>query len=426
MLDSGSSILYPVFQTLNADEGKESKDMPGYEVLGEEEKKQILEVLETGVLFRYGFAAQRKGRYKVEEFEKKFAEFTGRKYALAVSSGSAALKVALAALGVGFGDEVITSAFTFVATWEAILECGAVPVFCGIDDTLNLNPDELESKITPKTKAIIPVHMLGAQARMPEIMAVADRYGLPVIEDTAQACGGFIEGKALGSFGAIGTFSFDSVKTLTTGEGGMLIMDDPELYRRASEYHDHGHDHIGPDRGLEGRSFIGFNFRMMELQGALGLAQLSKLKMMIERQKAHKDRLKRILSGIPGIVFRRLVDPDGDTATFLAFFMPDREKTLILRDLAKEIGLGVVYFYENGWHFYRNWEHLLGQKTAAHNGWPFRVERGIRDLRYPQDLLPETDERMSRTLVLPINIRMEEEVFQKAATWVAEARGRFI
>ena len=123
--------------------------MPGYEVLGEEEKKEILEVLETGVLFRYGFPAQRKGRYKVEEFEKKFAEFTGRKHALAVSSGSAALKVALAALGVGFGDEVITSGFTFVATWEAILECGAVPVFVGIDDTLNLDPKELAQKDHP-------------------------------------------------------------------------------------------------------------------------------------------------------------------------------------------------------------------------------------------------------------------------------------
>lgn len=396
--------------------------MPGYEVLGEEEKKEILEVLETGVLFRYGFQAQRKGRYKVEAFEKRFAEFTGRQYALAVSSGSAALKVALAALGVGFGDEVITSAFTFVATWEAILECGAVPVFCGIDDTLNLDPEALESKITSKTKAVIPVHMLGAQARIKEIMAIAERHRLPVIEDTAQACGGFLEGKALGSFGAIGTFSFDSVKTLTTGEGGMLIMDDPELYRRASEYHDHGHDHIGPDRGLEGRSFIGFNFRMMELQGALGLAQLSKLKDMIEQQKKNKSRLKTILAGIPGISFRRLPDPQGDTATFLAFFLPDQEKTLTLKKLAQGIGLGLVYFYENGWHFYRNWEHLLEQKTAAYNGWPFRVAGGIRDLRYPRDLLPETDALMARTLVLPINIRMDEEVFQKAERLTEEAR----
>ncbi len=395
--------------------------MPGYEVLGEEEKKEILEVLETGVLFRYGFPAQRKGRYKVEEFEKKFAELTGRKHALAVSSGSTALKVALAALGVGFGDEVITSGFTFVATWEAILECGAVPVFAGIDDTLNLDPAELPRKITSRTRAIIPVHMLGAQARIEEIMAVADQYRLPVVEDTAQASGGFIKGKYLGSFGAIGTFSFDSVKTLTTGEGGMLIMDDPELYRRASEYHDHGHDHIGPDRGLESRSFIGFNYRMMELQGALGLAQLSKLKDMISRQKVHKNRLKQILSGIKGIRFRELVDPEGDTATFLAFSLPDQEKTLALKDLGKKVGLGLTYFFENNWHYYRNWEHLLLQKTASFNGWPFRVEEGVRKLSYPRDFLSQTDERMARLLVMAINVKMEEGVFAKAEELVSEA-----
>ncbi len=395
--------------------------MPGYEVLGEEEKKEILEVLETGVLFRYGFPTQRQGRYKVQEFEKRFAEFTGRKYALAVSSGSAALKVALAALGVGFGDEVITSGFTFVATWEAILECGAVPVFCDIDDTLNLDPGELSKKITPRTKAIIPVHMLGAQARIETIMDVADQRHIPVIEDTAQACGGFIKGKALGSFGAIGTFSFDSVKTLTTGEGGMLIMDDPELYRRASEYHDHGHDHIGPDRGLESRSFIGFNYRMMELQGALGLAQLSKLNKMIADQMAHKTRLKKILTEIKGIRFRELVDPGGDTATFLAFSLPDAEKTRALKDLGKKLWLGLVYFFENGWHYYRNWEHLLHQKTSCPNGWPFQVENNIRNLTYPQDLLPRTDERMSCLLVLPINVRMDEEVFKKAEQLVVEA-----
>ncbi|MBI5606925.1 MAG: DegT/DnrJ/EryC1/StrS family aminotransferase [Deltaproteobacteria bacterium] len=395
--------------------------MPGYEVMGEEEKKEILEVLETGVLFRYGFPAQRKGRYKVEEFEKKFAEFTGRKHALAVSSGSAALKVALAALGVGFGDEVITSGFTFVATWEAILECGAVPVFAGIDDTLNLDPKELPKKITPRTKAIIPVHMLGAQARIEEIMAVAEQYHIPVIEDTAQASGGFINGKYLGSFGAIGTFSFDSVKTMTTGEGGMLIMDDPELYRRASEYHDHGHDHIGPDRGLESRSFIGFNFRMMELQGALGLAQLSKLKEMIARQKTHKNHLKKILSGITDLRFRELVDPEGDTATFLAFSLPDQEKTWALKDMGKKLGLGLIYFLENNWHYYRNWEHLLLQKTPSLNGWPFKVEDGIRKLAYPKNLLSRTDERMARLLVMAINIRMDETIFAKAEELVAEA-----
>jgi 8-amino-3,8-dideoxy-alpha-D-manno-octulosonate transaminase len=398
--------------------------MPGYEVLGEEEKKEILEVLETGVLFRYGFPAQRQGRYKVAEFEQKFAAFTGRKHALAVSSGSTALRVALAALGVGFGDEVITTGFTFVATWEAILETGAIPVFTEIDDTLNMDPRDLEKKITPRTRAVIPVHMLGAQAHIEPILEVACRHNLPVIEDTAQAAGGFIRGKYLGSFGAIGTFSFDAVKTLTTGEGGMLIMDDPELYRRASEYHDHGHDHLGTDRGLEGRSFIGFNYRMMELQGALGLAQLGKLKEMIVRQKENKGRLKAGLSHLKGISFRHLPDPEGDTATFLAFFLPDSEKALTFKDLAGNAGVGLVYFFQNTWHYYRNWEHLLGGKTPSQNGWPYRGAAG-RDLNYPPDALPQSDALMARTLVLPINIKMDEAIFDKVEQLVAEANKFF-
>ena len=235
--------------------------MPGFEIIGEEEKQEILDVLSRRVLFRYEFDQQRKGVYKVEAFEKAFADHCGVNHALAVSSGTAALKVALASLGVGPGDEVITQGFTFVATWEAILDAGAIPVFAEIDETLCLDPSDTVNKITPRTKAIIPVHMCGAQARIEEIVAIAQKHHLSVIEDTAQACGGKVFGKALGTFGDMGTFSFDSVKTITTGEGGMIITNDRDLYVRASEYHDHGHDHnpnVG--RGLEKRNFIGFNF----------------------------------------------------------------------------------------------------------------------------------------------------------------------
>ena len=226
--------------------------VPGFEIFGKEEKEQVLEVLDSGVLFRYEFAAQRKGVWKVAEFERAFAAYTGAAHAQAVSSGTAALKVALAALGLGAGDEVITQGFTFVATWEAILDCGAVPVFTEVDLTLNMDPADLERKITPKTRAILPVHMMGAPARIEAIKAIADRHGIPVLEDTAQAAGGRLHGRHLGTFGAIGTFSFDAVKTITTGEGGMCITDDESLWRRMSEYQDHGHDHV-PNPG--GRDF---------------------------------------------------------------------------------------------------------------------------------------------------------------------------
>ncbi len=279
--------------------------MPGFEIFGEEEKKEIMDVLDTGVLFRYEFNEQRKGVFKVREFEEKFARYCGSSQAQAVTSGTAALKVALTALGIGPGDEVITQGFTFVATWEAILEVGALPVFTEVDATLNMDPEDLKKKITSKTKCIIPVHMLGAQARIEEIVRIAALQGIPVIEDTAQAAGGRIKGKHLGTFGTCGTFSFDSVKTITTGEGGMIITDDVELWRSMSEYQDHGHDHkVNPGtRGGEGRRFIGFNFRMMELQGAIGLAQLAKLDSIVAAQQKNKSVLKEAVSGIPGGCF---------------------------------------------------------------------------------------------------------------------------
>ena len=299
--------------------------MPGFEIFGEEEKREIQDVLDSGVLFRYEFAEQRKGVYKVKEFEEKFARYCGTGYAQAVTSGTSALKVGLAALGVGPGDEVITQGFTFVATWEAILELGAVPIFTEIDATLNMDPNDLKKKITPKTRCIVPVHMLGAQARIREIVEIADAHSLPVLEDTAQSAGGRIAGRHLGTFGKCGTFSFDSVKTMTTGEGGMVITADEDLWRTMSEYQDHGHDHApNPGgRGGEGRRFIGSNYRMMEIQGAIGIAQLAKLDMILAGQRANKSFLKEAVSAIPGVSFRELVDAEGDTATHLSFFLQD-------------------------------------------------------------------------------------------------------
>jgi 8-amino-3,8-dideoxy-alpha-D-manno-octulosonate transaminase len=391
---------------------KEDIVMPGYEIIGEEEQKEILDVLSRKVLFRYEFDVPRKGIYKVNAFEKAFAEYCGVKHALAVSSGTAALRVALAALGVGPGDEVITQGFTFVATWEAILDAGAIPVFAEIDDTLCLDPKDLANKVGPKTKLVIPVHMCGAQARINEILEAANRLGIPVLEDTAQSCGGRLKGKALGTFGKMGTFSFDSVKTMTTGEGGMVITDDKDLYIRASEYHDHGHDHdpnVG--RGLEKRSFIGFNYRMMELQGALGLAQLRKLDTVIlARQRENKKQIKDVLARINGITFRAIPDPDGDTATFLMFFLPDKEKTKAFNGIMAEEGCPAVYWYENTWHYLEKWEHLLGGKSLLPSGYPFKTETGKTRCHYDASLLPKTAEILSRCLTIPINIEMDEQI----------------
>lgn len=385
--------------------------MPGFEVFGEEEKKEIMSVLDTGVLFRYEFPEQRKGVYKVRSFEEKFADYCGTQYAQAVTSGTAALKVALAALGVGPEHEVITQGFTFVATWEAIFDIGATPVFTEVDETLNMDPRDLERKITKKTKAIIPVHMMGAPARIKEIKAIADQYGLPVLEDTAQAAGATLQGKQLGTFGICGTFSFDAVKTMTTGEGGMVVTDDEELWRKMSEYHDHGHDHIANPggRGGEGRSFIGFNYRMMELQGAIGLAQLAKLDNMITAQKKNKDMLKQAVAKIPGVSFRDLLDEKGDSATFLAFFLPDGGKARAVNKVLRENGAGAVYFAENTWHYYPKWEHLMNGSSLCDTGWPFKNEGLRRRAIYDPKALPASAKIMDRLLVYQVPVILSEQ-----------------
>ncbi len=385
--------------------------MPGYELIGEEEKREIMDVLDTGVLFRYEFLDQRRGVFKVRQFEERFAAYCGAGHAQAVTSGTAALKVALSALGIGPGDEVITQGFTFVATWEAILEVGAEPVFTEVDETLNMDPADLRRKITARTKCIVPVHMLGAQARIAEIMAIADEHGLPVLEDTAQATGARIGGRHLGTFGRCGTFSFDPVKTLTTGEGGMIITNDESLWRAMSEYHDHGHDHqVNPGgRGGEGRRFIGSNYRMMELQGAIGLAQLAKVDGMIAAQKGHKNRLREAAMAIPGVGFRQLVDEAGDSATHFAFFLRDREHCQRVNEVLRQEGAGAINFSENTWHYYARWEHLLGGKTLASSGYPFFEPGGRRRLLYDPQALPQTAALLQRTLVYPVSIRMSEE-----------------
>ncbi|WP_136806373.1 DegT/DnrJ/EryC1/StrS family aminotransferase [Desulfosediminicola flagellatus] len=385
--------------------------MPGFEIFGEEEKKEILEVLDTGVLFRYEFPEQRKGVYKVKEFEEKFANFCGTGFGQAVTSGTAALKVALTAMGVGPGDEVITQGFTFVATWEAILEVGAIPVFTEVDATMNMDPEDLKKKITDKTACIIPVHMLGAQAKVEEIVAIATEKNIPVLEDTAQAAGGHIRGKYLGTFGRCGTFSFDSVKTMTTGEGGMIITDDEELWRTMSEYQDHGHDHkVNPGaRGGEGRRFIGSNYRMMELQGAIGIAQLAKLKSMIVAQKITKNRLLEAISEIPGSAPRELVDPEGDTATFCCFSLRDQEHCSRVNEMLRAEGCGAINFAENSWHFYPAWEHLLAGSTPVKSGWPFAEPGGKRRVVYDKEVLPQSADIIGRTLVYPVPIKMDSQ-----------------
>jgi 8-amino-3,8-dideoxy-alpha-D-manno-octulosonate transaminase len=375
--------------------------MPGFEIFGAEERKEVEDVLDTGVLFRYGFDQARKGHWKAKTFEREFCARVGAAHCLLCSSGTAAVATALAATGVGAGDEVIIPPFTFVATFEAVLAAGAVPVFAEIDETLCLDPDALEEKITPRTKAVMPVHMCGAMARIDEIKTICDRKGLLLLEDACQSVGAAYKGKALGSFGKAGCFSFDPVKTITCGEGGAVITDDKAVYTAAHAFADHGHDHIGNDRGAEAHLIIGANHRISELNAAVGLAQLRKLDRILETQRRNKAAIKAAMAGLPRIAFRQLPDTGVDSATFLSFFMPDLESARqAVKALAAAGVDGCFHWFDNNWHYLRRWDHFRGLKAAA--------RLAVEALPNCPDLaavsLPASDAIMQRTISMQIKL----------------------
>jgi len=380
--------------------------MGGAELIGKEEQEAVSDVIGRGVLFRYGFNEKRKNIFVTQEFEKEICKYMGCNYALGVSSGSAALRVALTALGIKKGDEVITQSFTFVATIESVIEAGAVPVLTEVDKSLNMDPKDLEAKITSKTRAIMPVHMLGVPARMDELMAIARKHNIPVLEDSCQACGSAYKGKKTGTIGALGTFSYDYVKTLTTGEGGMVVTNDKKLYDLSRYYHDHGHEH-NPEvpRGEDSHSITGFNFRMNEIQGAIGRVQLGRLNQVIADQRRNKAQIKKGLAAIPGIEFRDLPDPDGDGGDTLAFFLSSAQAAKAVNQLlAKEKIDTKILPSAMNWHFSGNWGHMINLLP------PFRT-----------DAWPQSEALLKRAIALPISVRMSEEQIKKVIDGVNRA-----
>ena len=379
--------------------------MGGSELIGQKEKEAICEVIDrAGVLLRYGFDAPRKNIFKVKEFEEAFAGYAGTKHALAVSSGTAALRVALAALGVGPGDEVIIPSFTFVATMEAVLESRAAPVIAEVDNSLNLDPSDVEKRITDRTRLIIPVHMLGVPARMDELMKVASEGGVTVLEDSAQACGSSYKGRKTGTIAKMGCFSFDYVKTITTGEGGMVVTDDTGLYERASWYHDHGHQHLTDrPRGEDTAGCPGFNYRMNDIQGALGLVQLGRLDEVLAAQRENKRRVKEALQGEKGIEFRDLPDAGGDGGDTLAFFLEDEKTAARFEKSLTEQGVGTKILPSAlGWHFAGNWPHLLAEMKS-------------RGLPVPAEGWPRTEKLLKRAIAVAISVKMDDSQIGKLA-----------
>lgn len=384
--------------------------MPGYELIGSEELAEIQDVFaHGGVLFRHGFDALRNDCYKVRQFEREFAAKMDVKHALAVTSGTAALRVALAALGIGPGDEVITQSFTFVATVEAIIESRATPICAEIDTTLNMDPDDLLRKITPRTKAVIVVHMLGTPARLSEIAEICRQKDLVLIEDTAWGCGGNLHGKSLGTWGDVGTYSFDFAKTMTTGEGGMVVFRDEDILKKAAAWHDHGHENNpAVPRWEDTRASSGFNYRMMELQGAVGIAQLKKLSGVVEAQRRNRDSLWQAISDLPGIQPRAVPQGAYDTADALVFLVPDNSAALRCREELLAAGLATKILPEAyTWHFAGTWKHMP-ELVAAHGG--------NLDTAFPQ-----SNAILSRAVSLPVGVKLAEDVPSRARRAIEKA-----
>jgi dTDP-4-amino-4,6-dideoxygalactose transaminase len=371
---------------------------PGLDLVGEEELAELAEVIASGRLNRYGpdddtFPA------KVRTFEEEVAARARTAHALAVNAGTSALYLALTGVGVGPGDEVIVPGFTFVATISAVVYARALPVLAEVDATFNLDPADVEARITPRTKAIVAVHMLGAAARIEELHDLARRHGLALIEDAAQAFGASYRGRWLGTFGDIGAYSFNEYKTITCGDGGMVVTDDEQLYRRCFAMHDQGHS---PDRkGVEvgARPMLGLNFRMTEVQGAVLLAQLRKLDRIRSHLRDNRDVVWRLLEELPGLGFRELLDPDGDLATHLVVVFPDPATASAVAEQ-----LGSITLDRSGWHVYNHMENLLAERTVTGRGCPFDCECHGSGGHYVTGMLPVTDELLARSMSFAVGV----------------------
>ncbi|MBX3012644.1 MAG: DegT/DnrJ/EryC1/StrS family aminotransferase [Caldilineaceae bacterium] len=386
---------------------------PGGMEIDEEEEQAVLEVLRTKRLFRY--YGPLTSSSKVLELEKTFATFMGTQYSLAVTSGTAALTCALHALGIGPGDEVIVPAYTWIASAAAIITAGAIPIMAEVNEALLLDPVDVAAKITPYTKAIMAVHMRGAPCPMDELLAIARKHDLKIIEDTAQADGGSYKGKRLGSMGDAGCFSLQFNKIITAGEGGMVITNDPEVWKRSLMYHDVGGPRMYnvPTEEL----LIGTNYRMPELLGAVALVQLRRLDGLLTAMRERKQMLKAGMADVvkrKGITFRALNDEAGDTAIALIFFAESMDSAgAIAKALrAENIGASTLYRPDaSDYHVYAHWTPIMEQRTWSPNGGPWRDAQ--RPIEYTKEMCPRSLDLLGRAVHLNVSPLLTNEEIEE-------------
>ena len=385
-------------------------EFPGAYWLDEKEDEAVLDVLHKGSLFRYYGLGQPK---YVDELEDAAKKFYGAKYALGLNSGTGALTSAINALGVGPGCEVILPAFMWVASVGAVVQNNAIPVLCEVNDTFCMDPVDLERKITPRTKLILPIHMAGCPCDMDGIMAAAKKHGIAVLEDCAQCNGGEFKGKKVGTFGDIGIFSLQLNKNMTCGEGGLLITNDEKLYYKAFSAHDMGLVRINGRLATPEPYAIawGQGRRMTELCGAVASVQLSKLPDILSNMRASRKRIKEMLSDVPGLGFRRLNDEDGQTGPFLIMILEDEAKAISAAKKIVEGGLHNVFrIADYGLHMYFNIPSLVGKVPLSPAGNPWKLQENKDSIYdYNKGACPVSDGLFARSILLPIPSKLTKE-----------------
>ncbi|HNS21306.1 MAG TPA: DegT/DnrJ/EryC1/StrS family aminotransferase [Sedimentisphaerales bacterium] len=383
---------------------------PGYvgpQFFDKKEEQALLEVLESGSPFRYWGPGRPD---KVFQFEEAFAKHMEAKFALGVTSGTAALDCAITGLGVGPGDEVIVPAYTWWSDYTCVVHAGALPVFANIDATFNLDPKDFERKITPRTKAVIAVHLLGGPCDMDPILEIARKHKIAVLEDAAQCVGGSYRGKKLGSLGNVGIYSFQINKMITSGEGGAVVTSDPMIYERAVRFHD-----MGVMRGVftdrtgsaQGEMFAGENFRMNELTGAVLGAQLTKLDAMVAQMRGAAQAVYEGIQNVPGIRLRRRPDPQGDIGYCVGWEMKDEAsrdrciEELRSRKVPASTLVGSVLLPI---------EESVINKRTRHPDWPsFNSPQG-KEIRYGPDCCRQTLEVHDRFVLVRIGAKYTQRI----------------
>jgi 8-amino-3,8-dideoxy-alpha-D-manno-octulosonate transaminase len=359
---------------------------PGAYRFGKEEMEAVIEVMKGGYLFRYGSEDDPKFLHKVSTLEKEFARYCGTDFALATSSGTSSLVASVIALGLKPGDEIIVPAYTFVASYSSVIFAGIIPVLTEIDESLTLDANDIECRITPRTKAIMPVHMLGNACDMDRIMEVAKKHNLLVLEDCCQAAGASYKGKKVGSIGNMGAFSLNIFKTINSGDGGLIVTNDKTLYETAFGVHDQGHKPMRFGVEVGTRNVLGLNFRMNEITAAVGLAQLHKIDKIVATLRQKRSKFKELISEAKGFKFRTLNDPEGDCATLCTVIFDSKE---MAARVSKALGSKTVD--QSGWHVYANMEHVLNH--LKHVGQP-----------HTKGSYPKTDDILSRAMNISIGV----------------------